>query len=82
MESSESSETNLKTEFLPDGITLREREVARLICLGESSKRVAALMEISIKTVDTHRARLMKKSNSRNVVALVWWALRNGIVSL
>ena len=61
--------------------TTREMAVLRLICDGLSTKQVAAQLGIAFKTVVTHRANLMTKSGAKNVVQLVDWALKNGLVS-
>jgi DNA-binding CsgD family transcriptional regulator len=63
------------------GPTNRETEVLRLICDGLSTKEVAGALGIAFKTVVAHRANLMTKSGAKNVVQLVKWALKNGLVS-
>lgn len=60
----------------------RETEVAKLIALGNSTKDVATCLGISENTVVVHRNNLMNKLQIHNVVELVWWALRSGLVSL
>jgi DNA-binding CsgD family transcriptional regulator len=62
--------------------SVREVELVRLICSGHSSRAAAELMKISIKTADTHRARVMQKLGFDNVVKLTHWAIANGIVEV
>lgn len=60
-------------------LTRREREVLGWICEGESNRRIAKRLRISIKTVDTHRTHLMKKLDLHHVTGLTKFALRNGL---
>lgn len=61
-------------------LTLRERETIQLIAEGKSNKEIADLFEISVKTVETHRAAIMRKLHIDSFAALVRYAIRNGIV--
>lgn len=61
-------------------ITAREREIVQLLAEGKSSKEVAAVLGISVKTAETHRANLMRKLECHTVVELVRYAVRNMIV--
>ncbi len=63
-----------------DMLTVREREVLRLAADGRSNAEVAALLFISRRTVETHRARAMKKLGLRNHVELARYAMEVGIV--
>jgi DNA-binding NarL/FixJ family response regulator len=63
-----------------DLLTEREREVLRLVAQGLSTKEIAAQFDISPRTVDTHRANLMRKLDIRSVARLTQFALREGIV--
>ena len=60
-----------KINALIGSLTTREREVMRMIVDGKASKVIAADLNISEKTVHTHRARVMEKLHARSVVALV-----------
>ncbi|HJV65449.1 MAG TPA: response regulator transcription factor [Geomonas sp.] len=62
-------------------LSLREREILRLIAEGKNSKTIAFLLDINVKTVDTHRQRLMKKLRMRSVAELTSYAVREGITS-
>ena len=64
-----------------DPLTAREREVVQLIAEGRSSKHVADALGISVKTVDTHRANLMRKLGIHSVSELVRYAIREGIAA-
>lgn len=71
-----------KTAPLPDPLTSRERQVLQLIVEAKSSKEIAALLGISIKTAETHRTRLMQKLDIHDVASLVRYAIRHGLVIL
>ncbi|MBV8605984.1 MAG: response regulator transcription factor [Singulisphaera sp.] len=59
-------------------LTGRESEVVRLIALGHSNKEIAARLEISIKTVETHKARSLEKLGLHSRAELVRYALQHG----
>jgi len=59
----------------------REREVLQLVAEGKSSKEVANLLELSVYTVETHRAKVMQKLKLHNIPELILYAVRKGIVS-
>jgi two-component system response regulator NreC len=61
-------------------ITEREREVLTRIALGESNKRIAIALRLSIKTVEKHRANLMRKLELHNTAAVTLFAVRNGLL--
>jgi|SRR6185369_845687 len=61
-------------------LTSREREVLQLLAEGQSNKEVAASLHISIKTVETHRARIMSKLEVHSVGGLVRYAIRNRLL--
>jgi DNA-binding NarL/FixJ family response regulator len=62
------------------GLTEREREVLTLLARGLSSKEIASSLDISIRTVDAHRANLMRKLGVKSVALLTRVAIREGIV--
>jgi DNA-binding NarL/FixJ family response regulator len=64
----------------PLRLTPRQREVLRLIAEGASTKSIARLLEISTKTVETHRALLMERLGIYDVASLVRYAIRTGLV--
>ncbi len=61
-------------------LTAREREVVQLVAEGKSSKEIAALLGISLKTVETHRAAIMRKLRLQTLPDLVRYAIRNEII--
>jgi DNA-binding NarL/FixJ family response regulator len=61
-------------------LTPRERETVQLIAEGKSNKEIAELFGISIKTVETHRAAIMRKLRLDSFASLVRYAIRNGII--
>jgi two-component system response regulator NreC len=69
-----------KTDLPPDPITSRERAVLQLIAEGKSTKDIASLLGISVKTADSHRSRLMRKLDIHEVASLVRYAIRKGVV--
>lgn len=58
----------------------REFEALRLIALGHSNKEIAALLQLSVKTVETYKARVMEKLELKSRVALVRYALQHGLL--
>lgn len=62
-------------------LTGREREVLQLIAEGHSSKEIAGLLGVSLKTIESHRANLMEKLNIHKVSSLVRFAIRSGLVA-
>jgi len=63
-----------------DRLTPREREIVQLLSEGKSSKEVAVILGISVKTSETHRANIMRKLEIHSVSQLVRYAVRNQIV--
>jgi DNA-binding NarL/FixJ family response regulator len=59
--------------------TPREREIIQLLAEGHGNKEIAALLDISVKTVETHRATIMRKIGANSVVDVVRYAVRNRI---
>ncbi len=68
-------------ERLPGSIlTAREAEVVKLIAEGRSSKEIASLLVISVKTVERHRANILQKLEMRDRTELTRYAIRTGLV--
>ncbi|MBV9342161.1 MAG: response regulator transcription factor [Acidobacteria bacterium] len=61
-------------------LTAREREVLQLLAEGKTTKEAAVTLNLSLKTAETHRARLMRKLDLHNASELVLYAVRNNIV--
>lgn len=64
----------------PGRLSAREREVVQLLAEGKSNKEVAEVLNLSVKTVETHRAKIMAKLELRSFSDLVRYAIRNHIV--
>ena len=60
----------------------REREVLQLLAEGGSTKEIASDLDISVKTVETHRQRIMDKLDIRSIAGLTKYALREGLIQL
>jgi DNA-binding NarL/FixJ family response regulator len=73
----EESESSAQTVLTP-----REREVLQLVAEGKSTKEVATMLKLSVKTAETHRTNLMRKLNLHSVADLTLYAVRNGIVQI
>ncbi len=63
-------------------LTEREREVLQLIADGNSTKQIASQLNVSAKTIESHRRQVMGKLNMRNVAELTKFAIREGITSV
>jgi len=63
-----------------DPLSMRERQVLQLIAEGKSMKEVGAVLGISSRTAETHRARIMKKLNVFTIAGLVRYALKHGLI--
>jgi two-component system response regulator NreC len=61
-------------------LTDREKEVLQLLAEGRSNKEVATVLDLSLSTVETHRANLMQKLNLHNTAEVVLYAVRKGII--
>lgn len=61
-------------------LTPRERQIVKLVAEGASNKRIAAILKVSTKTVETHRASAMRKTGSRSSADLALYAARNDLV--
>jgi DNA-binding NarL/FixJ family response regulator len=85
--------TSTVTEFVLDGyvrrgdgaqedpaLTAREREIVQLVAEGQSNKAAATTLGISVKTIEAHRANIMRKLHLHSVSDLVRYAIRNKIV--
>ena len=74
----------LKQRNLQDSyelLTDREKEVLQLLAEGKSNKQVAAVLDVSVYTVDTHRMHLMQKLNLHNTAEIVLYAVRKKIIA-
>ena len=63
-----------------EALSPREREIVQLLAEGNSNKEIASKLFVSVKTVETHRATIMRKLEVNSIVELVHYAIRNKIV--
>ena len=63
-------------------LTAREREILQLVAEGKSHSRIAQLLHISVRTVDTHRNNILKKLGLHDAAGLVNYAMKNSIIIL
>ena len=66
----------MKTEILSD----REKEVLKLIVKEHSSSEIAVLLNLSIRTIDTHRKNILRKIDTRTTVGMIKYAIKQGLV--
>jgi DNA-binding NarL/FixJ family response regulator len=69
-----------RTPISRDPLTGREREVLQLVAEGKTTKEIAHLLSISIKTAESHRSRIMEKLDIHETAGLVRYAVRQGLV--
>ncbi|MCK5832387.1 response regulator transcription factor [bacterium] len=74
----ESKDLNREYHLLTD----REREVLHYIGEGVSTKQIAYELDVSVKTIETHRRNIMKKLDAKSIAELVKFAIRQGLTSL
>ena len=70
-----------KDDVPPDPLTRREREVVQLVAEGKTTKEVAQILGVSVKTAESHRARVMEKLGIHETASLVRYAIRRGLVA-
>jgi DNA-binding NarL/FixJ family response regulator len=63
-------------------LSLKERTVVQLIANGKSTKEIADILDVSVRTVDTHRGNILRKTGASSVADLVKFALKEGIAHL
>jgi DNA-binding NarL/FixJ family response regulator len=73
--------TTTKKDLLAT-LSPRQREVLRLIAEGRTTKQIAQVLEISVKTVETHRAQLMERLGIHDVAGLVRYAILVGLIDV
>ena|SRR3984957_233865 len=69
-----------RTYASPDPLSGRERQVLQLVGEGKATKDIAVHLGISVKTAESHRARLMKKLDIHEIASLVRYAIRHGLI--
>ncbi len=73
---------NKDTSTSDSPLSDRENEVLRLLAEGKNTKEIASLLNVSPKTVETHRQHIMEKLNIHNLADLVKYAIQSGLISL
>ena len=72
-----------KNSKKPDhDFTNREIEVLQLICSGWTNKEIAEKLHISVRTVENHKSNLLQKTNSKNTISLIIFAIKNEVVKV
>ena len=66
----------------PARLTVRQREVLQLIAEGRSAKEVAAMLKISVRTAEAHKARILESLGLQSTAELVQFAIRSGIIAI
>ncbi len=69
-----------KTDYSSDPLSGRERQVLQLVAEGNTTKKVASLLGLSVKTAESHRTRIMEKLDIHETAGLVRYAIRRGII--
>jgi DNA-binding NarL/FixJ family response regulator len=71
-----------KTEPPVDPLTDRERQVLQLVAEGNTTKKIASVLGLSAKTVESHRTRIMQKLDIHETAGLVRYAIRRGLIKV
>ena len=69
-----------RPSLVSDRLTSREREIIQLLGEGNSNKEIARRLTLSIKTVETHRAAVMRKLELKSLADIIRWAIRNNVI--
>jgi two-component system, NarL family, response regulator NreC len=69
-----------KVELSADPLTARERQVLQLIAESKTTKEIALFLDLSVKTVETYRSRIMEKTGIHETAGVVRYAIRRGFV--
>lgn len=69
-----------KSELPPDPLTDRERQVLQLVAEGNTTKQIAGILGVSVKTAESHRTRMMQKLGIHETASLVRYAIRRGFI--
>ena len=69
-----------RTSVSVESLSSRERQVLQLVAEGNTTKRIAAILNVSVKTADSHRTRIMKKLDVHETASLVRHAIRLGLI--
>ena len=72
---------NIQRRREDDGLTARERDVVGLVALGHTNREIAERLVLSVRTVETHRARIQRRLGCRSRAQLVRWALDHDLLA-
>ena len=72
----------MQNERNNQGLSGREKEVLKLLAEGYNNREISEMLVISVKTVEAHRANIMRKYHFKNITELVLYAVRNHIVEV
>jgi DNA-binding NarL/FixJ family response regulator len=78
----EAAAVSAKTVAEMQRLTRRELQVLQLIADGQSTKEIAAILEVSVKTIETHRKQIMDKLGIRTIAGLTKYCIREGLTSV
>jgi len=70
----------LESELAANALTTRERQVLELVASGKTTKEVAVILGVGVKTAETHRTKLMKKLDIHSTAEVVRYAIRRGFI--
>jgi DNA-binding NarL/FixJ family response regulator len=76
------STNNNQIHIINESLTDRETEILKLICHGLTTEEMASSLNISPKTIKTHRANLLEKTGCKNTPAMIFFALKNKIIEI
>ena len=71
-----------QTQSRYDNLTLREKEVLRLAAEGKTTREIAGMLRLSAKTIEKHRASMMRKLELQNLSELIKYAIRKGLIDI
>ncbi len=69
-----------RTSVPPDPLSPRERQILQLVAEGKTTKQIAEILGVSVKTAESHRSRLMAKLDIHEIAGLVRYAIRQGMI--
>lgn len=73
---------DVKTFLKIPGFSDRELDIIRLICMQKTAKEIGHMLFISEKTVDFHRQKIIEKMSVKNIIGLVVYSIKNGLVNI
>jgi len=71
-----------KSELPPDPLTPREHEVLLLVAEGKTTREIAEVLGISVKTAESHRTHILRKLDTPNIAGVVRYAIRQGLIKV